>query len=161
MDLQNYRTIVAWWNNGYFLVTQVIRISFEIYGARHLRAICNSISILLFRTFIYSSKWGIRCCTLHWKIKYFIRKMMKFIKPAIFSGIPKLIISKVSSISNHLELKYLIELFQICWTWQHLQNKCSQSSLFSIMCLCLCLDVSGHWSVLAIIKLRCCCFTIL
>jgi len=39
---------------------------------------------------------------------------MKFIKPAIFSGIPKLIISKVSSISNHLELKYLIELFQIC-----------------------------------------------
>ena len=42
--------------------------------------------------------------------------MMKSIKPAIFtffSGIPKLIISKVSSISNHLELKYLIKLFQI------------------------------------------------
>ena len=59
--------------------------------------------------------------------------MMKFIKPAIFtffSGIPKLIISKVSSISNHLELKYLIKLFQISWTWQHLQK-----NVHSLHCL--------------------------
>jgi len=24
-----------------------------------------------------------------------------------------------------IQFKYLIKLFQICWTWQHLQNKCS------------------------------------
>ena len=36
MDLQNYRRIVARWNNGYFLFTTVFRISFEIYGARHV-----------------------------------------------------------------------------------------------------------------------------
>jgi len=35
-------------------------------------------------------------------------------QPAIFSSISKLIISKVSSISNPFELKYLIKLFQIC-----------------------------------------------
>ena len=58
MDLQNYRTIVAWWNNGYFLVTSVIRILFEIYGARHvLGQFTIQFSILLFRTFINSSKY--------------------------------------------------------------------------------------------------------
>ena len=36
MHLQNYRKIVAWWNNGHFLVTSVIRISFDIYGDRHV-----------------------------------------------------------------------------------------------------------------------------
>ena len=39
-------------------------------------------------------------------------KMRKFINPLFCSTIPKLIISNVSSISNPLELKYLIKLFQ-------------------------------------------------
>jgi len=61
--------------------------------------------------------------------------MTKFINPLflLFSSIPKLIISKVSSISNPLEFKYLIKLFQICWTWQHLQNKSKLSCVIFII----------------------------
>jgi len=44
-------------------------------------------------------------------MKYFIMKMKKFINPLFCSTIPKPIISNVSSISNPLELKYLIKLF--------------------------------------------------